>query len=230
VQNDKINIKVYAVCSKCPHKNDCKKPCEPVRYYLYDGESTAMEKIRGRDEQGRAILVNYGFNHEVEVRFSELEDSQSKQGKEKDFVEKKILNIQDSPFQSFEPQFLQTKIFIDRYLKGMSFEDIGKKHDISTKAAASISTSSKMRFLNLMRKFDTRQEGIKALNHKKYTLLDEQKFFLLNKVFGFTAREISAMFGGIDMKYISAAVGSLFKQYQKYFPEEPDLKEPEGTA
>jgi len=70
------------------------------------------------------------------------------------------------------------------------------------------------RLCKIIEALDARKEGLKAV--KSYGFTDEQKFFLLVCVFGFSGVEVAAMFNQ-DRKSVSRKVKRMADKYKALF-------------
>ena len=114
----------------------------------------------------------------------------------------------DSPFASFKPELKQTGIFIDRFFHNFSYEDLAVKYDISRDAAIKIYHAATKRLLEVLEALDGKKDlrnfdhWKKQVEERSGSLPKGQKWFLLNKLFGFRPSEIAEMEGKKDGSYV----------------------------
>ena len=105
----------------------------------------------------------------------------------------------DNPFASFKPKLKQTGIFIDRFFHNATYKDLAVKYDISRDAAIKIYHAATKRLLIVLEAMDGKKD-LRNLEHwrkqveeRSGSLPKGQKWFLLNKLFGFRPSEIAEM-------------------------------------
>lgn len=106
-----------------------------------------------------------------------------------------------SPFRSFEPQFKQTGIFIDRFFHKFSYENLAVKYEITELEAIKVYHNAVKRVLKVLQIMDQGQEARKREQYVKQTekrsgkLPKGQRWYLLNKLFELRPSEIAEMEG-----------------------------------
>jgi hypothetical protein len=111
----------------------------------------------------------------------------------------------ESPFRSFEPQFKQTGIFIDRFFHKFSYKDLAVKYEITDHDAIKVYHHAVNRVLDVLQIMDEgtearkREQYVKKTEERSGKLPKGQRWYLLNKLFGLRPSEIAEM-EGLDKK------------------------------
>ena len=178
---------MQGICSKCPHRSDCKVPCEPVRKFLAENGPDLWEKdIKGKN--GETITIFYGSKIVRNETFLLGTDSES------------ITFEGKNPFRQFEPKLVKTGIFVDRLFRGWSYSDLSVKYGLSSESVRKIYHSAKMRLFEVLealdsgkpRKFEHIKKKIEA---RSGHYPRGQKWYLLSKLFGLSPSEIATYEG-----------------------------------
>ncbi|WP_419655436.1 uncharacterized protein Dvar_45180 [Desulfosarcina variabilis str. Montpellier] len=205
-----------AICEKCLNRHHCKKPCFFVEQALRSEMALLME-----DKRGENTTVVYSMWNETRLSDFMPEDEQLENSKymavEPD-QERRLIPEDEVPIT---PKQLRTKIFYERFFRGKPNKELAEELGISTNYCSAIYAESRKRVLAVVEALDGRDYGLTNVQKSKYSFTDDEKYFLLAKVFGFSVREISRMPGTPALGTLKVKIKRLYDQYrQKYFDGE----------
>jgi len=106
------------ICEKCPHFSGCQSLCRPAQIYL-SNESLSVWEKKIINSEGEEITILYSRRGETPLSVMEYPD------------DKAFSTDNDSPFSSFDPALVQTRLFIDRFFFKFSVEDLSVKYDLT---------------------------------------------------------------------------------------------------
>lgn len=189
------------VCEKCYYGTTCEHPCRPVELNLKDGNLSVWTK-KTVDKNGREIEIIYSRSRERPQ--SSLSQGEDNRGRAALTNREQIAfsTENESPFTSFQPQLLQTGIFIDRFFRKMSYEDLSMKYELSESDCIKRFSYAVKRLYEILEALDKRDLITKQTEYWKQKVEERsgslpkgQKWYLLNKLFGLRPSEIAEMEG-----------------------------------
>jgi len=163
------------ICETCEKRESCKTPCKEVNNILWK-DNHVMERY-----YNDSIVVFPPFR---EVHFSAVNDYDVE-----DFA-----TTDAFPWSSENCELRKTAVFIDRFFNRMSYEEMSEKYCAPINTLRSAYFKCVSRLEETISVLDTRREGIKAVMKQKDVFSEDQKYFLLVDVFGFTGKEVAEMF------------------------------------
>jgi len=197
------------ICENCANSKYCRKPCRPVEKWLRDGQTLIFE-----DKQGD-VLISYGHWNEVRlsaIQPKDLGDKGSLYLSVEPDQEKRLIPEKEIPIK---PKQLQAKVFYERFFKGKKNEKLAGEIGIPANHCSAIYSEARKRILKIVEALDGRDFGLQGLKKTKHELTEDQKWFLMNKVFGFSIAEISRMPGTPHRRTINLKINRLFNEYQE---------------
>jgi hypothetical protein len=198
-------------CIKCRNKSICEKPCYFVETFL-------AQVTKGIDKQTGKNELTYFGNSYWEKRFSEFHPATLK---------KVVFEVADesepdlSPDQRFDdleytPQQKIAGVFYSRFFLGKSYQEIGEKYGIDHRHAASIYGQAKKRVLEIVKILDGRDRAVKWCHDlARNRFSKHEKAFLLNKVFGYSFKEIADILGYTGPDAIQHKVNGMANEVRK---------------
>ena len=210
--------------TKCHNASTCKRPCWFVETLLAQVTDGSLEK-----QTSDKTITHYG--HYWEKRFSSIHESTLKKIIES--VAGKPPDEDSEPDQrrtddiKFEPRQKTADIFYLRFFQGKSYDEISKKHGIDHRTAASIYSRGMKRVNAILEALDGRDKAMQfCVDRCRNSLTKHEKAFLLNKVFGFSFKEIAEILGYASPDAIQHKVNEMYQQYRKeYFPVKKSVYE-----
>lgn len=170
-------------CNACQDRCQCKTPCKTVKNILWK-DNRVMER------QYPDFIVCYPQRHEV--HFSELQDHQPE-----DFSDSDVI-----PWSSGDNRLRQTTVFVERFFNKVPCRELAERFGVKENTIVSMYARSVEQLEKIIDALDSRREGVKATKSSRFT--DDQKFFLLVSIFGFSGAEVARMFkrdeGRVDQK------------------------------
>ena len=115
-------------------------------------------------------------------------------------IEEKYEDLFEETFV-FSPQSLKTKVFVDRFFKGYSYQDLAEKYETSEDNVAKYYSNAVNRIFEVLEALDDQDMSLRRYNmaQSKIKNLKEInpniKYFLLRELFLLSPREISEMVG-----------------------------------
>jgi hypothetical protein len=188
------------LCQECAKRDKCKKTCKPVNDILWK-DNRVMEK------HYEDHIVSYPQRREV--RFSEIEDNRDPEGKPTtvdDFSDEDAFQ-----FSSADVRLRKTAVFIDRFFYQLSCADLADKYGVKPNSIVCLYRGAIADIEKIVSALDSRKEGLKAVKGSLFD--DHQKWFLLNRIFGFSCVEVGKMFD-VDQKVVQHRVNLMTKKYQ----------------
>lgn len=215
------------ICGKCHNHEKCKRPCWFIEKLLAQVTDGSLEK-----QTSDNTLMHFG--HHREKRFSEIHEAT---------LNKMIAKVcgevtQDEPEEdqrrsgdiAFEPSQNISDIFYMRFFQGKSYVEIGEKYGVDHRTAAGLYSQAVKRVNVILEALDGRDRAIRwCLNRQKNNLTKHEKAFILNKVFGFSFREIAEVLGYAGPDAIQHKVNEMYQKFRKeHLPEKPSRSVYEG--
>jgi len=183
------------LCSLCNQFDECKTPCKAVNAVLWK-DNRVMER-RFPDH-----IVCYPQGKEV--HFSELQDHQID-----DFSNDDVI-----PWSSGDARLRKTAVFVERFFNKTSCKELADKFGVRENTIVAMYRDAVESVEKIIEALDSRREGVKATKGDRFT--DDQKFFLLVSVFGFSGAEVSRMFNK-DNHMVNQKVKHLADKYEALF-------------
>ena len=185
------------MCEKCRKRKSCKIPCAPVENLLQFDNRGASERLNRNENTITLFPVN-----RREMRETELLGLAETGGKDQDAVDFIFSTDNDKAFTIPNPQKDKTAVFVYKFFKGFSYEDIAVMMDKPVNNVRQLYRQAKARMLKALKALDTR-DGIihKAENILKVSeeatgkLPNYQKWFIMNKCLGLSPGEIARIEG-----------------------------------
>ncbi len=182
------------MCTTCSKRSTCRTLCKPARDYAnQDGKVYELQ-----DEDKIKVYPKW---NEVQASTAQANENDSKEVQE-NYLESFADDPDSNPFSEFTPANLVTQVFIHRFFKRWSYEDIAVKFDLKDVDAAN---SIYKRALARMK------DGLEIIDHKNFAqqnaitslknsttaqqLNDAQKDYLLYSTFGLDIESICTITG-----------------------------------
>lgn len=208
---------VRGVCDKCKNKTACSRPCWFLEMLLSDVTDGSLEKPTSEKE-----LIHFG-NSYWETRFSEMHPATLKK------LVFDLVQVDPEPEADpdrrfddleFAPEQKTADVFYMRFFQGKSYQEIGEKHGINHRDAASLYSEGRKRVIEILKMLDGRDKALKFCNDRtRIRFTKYEKAFLLNKIFGFSFREVAEILGcGPD--WIRHRVNDMANGYKEAFKGE----------
>ena len=191
-------------CDGCPKYGKCKTPCEEAKKVLW-------ERGRTMERWQKDKIVIYPRNREI--NFSQLEI--------KGIDDADDFALHDTiPWSSEDRRLMKTKVFIERFFNRVPCAELAEKYGVKENTIICMYRDAVKSIEKIIAAMDARKHGLKAVkNSKRFT--DDQKYFLLTYVFGFSGREVGEMFNTTRQKVdaktrrLADRYGALFEGEQK---------------
>jgi len=161
------------LCENCEKRNQCTTPCKAVNAILWD-QNQVYER-----HYNDSIVVFPPFR---EVHFSAVND-----------YEVEDFSTDDTfPWSSESTKPDKATIFVERFFKKTPRSELAERFGTTEQHIDIMFTKSKYAIEKIVKILAARKEGIKAAKLDRFT--EDQKYFLLVDVFGFTGKEVAEMF------------------------------------
>ena len=183
------------LCDICNQRPECKTPCTAVNAILWK-DNRVME----RHYQDHIVC----YPQRKEVHFSELKDFQID-----DFSNDDVI-----PWSSGDARLRKTAVFVERFFNKTSCKELADKFGVRENTIVAMYRDAVESVEKIIEALDSRREGVKATKGDRFT--DDQKFFLLVSVFGFSGAEVSRMFNK-DNHMVNQKVKHLADKYEALF-------------
>lgn len=200
-------------CLDCSTRSECKKPCKPVNDILWK-DNRVME--RHYDD----MIICYPQRHEV--HFSELQDYQPENFSDSDVI----------PWASGDYRLTQTKVFVERFFHKVPCKELADRFDVKENTIVGMYARAVEQLEKIIEALDARREGVKAVRGDRFN--EDQKYFLLVSIFGFSGAEVARMFNR-DHSRVSLKIKRMTDNYSAAFSgqapkEETLIDDPPITA
>jgi len=196
-------------CNECSERDTCTAPCATVNAILWH-ENRIMEKSGEKD------TVCFPMNKEV--HFCECASYKLDRATE------------GVPWSSGDARLRKTAVFIERFFNKTPCKELAERYGVTENTIVSIYGDAVESLNKIIDTLDARKGGIKAMKPDRFT--EDQKYFLLVSVFGFTRAEVARMFnrcrGMVDQKVkrMSDRYGAAFSGENKKESPIDDLPMP----
>lgn len=197
------------LCETCEHREQCQTPCKAVRALLWK-DNRVMERIY------QDMIVTYPQGHET--RFSEAKIT--RRGVTTDFNIEQVPDNQVVPWSSEDMRLTQTAVFVERFFNKTPCRVLAERYGVKENTIVCMYANAVKRIDKILKTLDARKEGLKALKPDKFT--EDQKYFLLVSVFGFSGSEVARMFN-LPHQKVNKTVKRMADKYQALF-EGPAVK------
>jgi len=182
-------------CDTCAKREECKKPCQEVVKLLW-----ADNRIMERHYIDRIVC----YPRNGEVHFTELEERQIE-----DFSTDDVI-----PWSSEDLRLRKTTVFVERFFNKVPCKVLADKFGVKENTIVCMYKQAVEQIEKLIEVLDSRREGIKAMKPDIFS--DDQKYFLLCCIFGFSQAEVARMFGK-DKDMVNKKVKRLRDKYEELF-------------
>ena len=183
-------------CDDCSHFDTCKKLCDAVNKILW-------ENNRVMERHFRNAIICYPVNEEV--HFSEITEQQIDEMSTDDVI----------PWSSGEYRLRQTQVFVDRFFNKIPCKDIAERFGVKENTIVCMYKTAVEQLNQIVEKLDAKKNLGRATIDR---FTEEQKWFLLHAVFGFTQIEIAEMFGK-KKQFVNKRVKRMSDKYGALFQE-----------
>jgi hypothetical protein len=182
-------------CANCEDRDICQTPCKPVQTLLW-----VDNRIMERTYENVVVV----YPKQEEIHFSTLEERQINHFSDTDTV----------PWSSGDFRLTKTRVFVERFFNKTPCKVLAERYGVKENTIVCMYKQAVEQIQRLIQVLDARKEGIKAMKPDRFT--DDEKFFLLHYVFGFTQIEIARMFKR-DKNVINQKIKRLGDKYEKLF-------------
>lgn len=184
------------LCETCEQRETCQTPCKAVNAILWK-DNRVMERHFGDH------IVCYPQNKEI--HFSEVKDYEIERSN--DAV----------PWSSGDARLRQTVVFIERFFNKVPCKELAARFGVKENTIVCMYARSVESLEKIIAAMDARREGMKATRGTdRFT--DDQKFFLLVYVFGFSQTEVGRMFN-LDHRRVNLKVKRMADRYEALFKD-----------
>jgi len=118
-------------------------------------------------------------------------------------------------FRSGKARLKRTAVFIDRFFYKRSIQDLAEKYGVKKNTIACMYRDAVNQINKILDILDQRRKGLKAVSHRN-RLSDDEKYFLLIHVFGFSCSEVAEMME-ISPKALTQRMNRRFKGYREQY-------------
>ncbi len=186
------------LCETCGHREQCQTPCKAVKALLWK-DNRVMERVFG----------NNCLSREREVHFSEA----------KNFDIEDVADTATVPWSSGDFRLRKTTVFVERFFNKVPCKDLAERFGVKENTIVCMYAQAVEDVQRIIEALDARKAGLKATKPDRFT--EDQKYFLLVSVFGFSGTEVARMFNKNRNRVIWRSCDA--DRYQALF-EEPDVK------
>ena len=196
-------MKVKPLCSKCSHRGFCQDPCHPVELLLDD----VSAKYFAEYDQGGQVLVK-NWRQRYFYQHTSSEDGQTEQIE--DFLDapENRLGLDVDPNTS-----LTTKVFCGRVWYGRSRDELSVELNRTPRTLDTYYRRAKDRVARILEFMTRREAAVCWQKNTRHNLSDEQKGFILYKIFGLPYREVKTIIDVPSFKQFSRTMRRLEKSY-----------------
>lgn len=188
-------METMGLCKDCERREWCKTPCAKVNDLLWK-DNRVMER------HYEDMIVCYPQNKEV--HFSELKPHQLDNFSTDDVV----------PWKTDDLRLRKSTVFVERFFNKVPCKELAERFNIKENTIVCMYKQAVDQIKKVVKAMDSRREGLKAVRPDKFN--DDQKFFLLVSVFGFSQAEVARMFKR-DKNMLNKKVKRLSEKYEAAF-------------
>lgn len=191
-------------CNNCQEREQCQTPCKAVKSILWANNHVMERHFPDR--------IEVYPQHVKEVQFSEIEDSQLDKFSTADVI----------PWSSGDLRLRKTSVFVERFFNKVSCKELAERFGVKENTIVCIYAQALEHVERIIKALDARKEGMKATKADRFT--EEQKYFLLTSVFGFSQAEVARMFKR-DRNRVNLIVKSMADRFETFFSGQEPKKE-----
>ena len=201
-----------AYCGTCEQHAHCTSPCAAVNQILWH-DNRVMER------HSHDAIVVYPQNGEVHL--SAVHPARLKTAEGNGF-----------PWSGTDCRLTKTAVFVERFFHKTPCKDLAEKFNVEENTIVTMYHQAVEQIGHIIEALDARREGLKAVKVERFS--DEQRFFLLVCVFGFSRAEVARMFG-CGRRGVWRRVKRIADRFEKLFAsegrnEETPLDDPPMSA
>lgn len=199
----------HAVCSECTNREKCKRPCKEVERILRS-ENRVMER------HYPDYIVCYPKREEV--HFSDLVETKFKDSGKALKAPDDFSNEEAFQFATDDLTLRKTQIFIERFFNRIPVAILAEHYGVTKNSIVTIYKQAIEHIEKLVDAMESRRAGLKAVKSGRFS--DDQKWFLLVHIFGFSAAEVARMFNrdrnvlGQKIKRMADSYAALFEGHE----------------
>jgi len=145
-----------------------------------------------------------------EVRFSEISQEQIDNFTTSDVV----------PWASGDLRLRKTIVFVERFFNKTPCKVLADRFGVKENTIVCMYQQAVEQLEKIVEKMDSRKEGIKAMKADKFN--EDQKYFLLVAVFGFSQAEVARMFRR-NKDTVNKKVKRMSDRYEAVFSEQVEV-------
>jgi len=116
---------------------------------------------------------------------------------------------------------IQAKIFYERFFRQKDNKDLAEELGIAENVCSAAYQQARERIMRIVEALDGRDYGLKHIQKKGCHFTEYERYFLLNKAFGFSVAEIARMPGAPKMVNLKARLRRMYNQYRKRYLDCP---------
>ncbi|WP_419661505.1 uncharacterized protein Dvar_19390 [Desulfosarcina variabilis str. Montpellier] len=198
----------HAICEDCQKRDRCRRPCKEVERILWS-ENRVME----RHYPDHIVC----YPKRGEVHFSELTETKFKDSGKVQKSADDFSNDDAIEFNTDDLTLRKTQVFVDRFFNRMPVSILADKYGVKENSISTIYKQAIEQVGKLVDAMESRRAGLKAVKAGRFT--DDQKWFLLAHVFGFSQAEIARMFN-LSPNIVHSRVKRMTDRYACLFEHE----------
>jgi hypothetical protein len=180
------------LCTRCAHREECGVPFALVEMFLAY-ENQAVYERTGVLASGEAVTIL--LKHPKEIRESDFPRISTTDENPVD-----MFATGENPFAGFDPQWKQTRLFIDRFFHNWTFKDLAVKYDLTLTVARQMHNQAVRRLREALKNMDSYKgknfDAFRAKVEERSGAFPEGlRLYFLNKLFQLRPAEIAKLEG-----------------------------------
>ena len=184
------------LCNDCDRRGWCITPCAKLNDVLWRDNRVFMERHYSDK------IICYPKNKEL--RFSELEPQQIDKFSTEDVF----------PWNRDDLRLRKTTVFVERFFNKVPCKELAERFGVKENTIVCIYKQAVEHIERIIKTLDSRREGLKATKKGKFK--EDEKYFLLVSIFGFSQAEVARMFKK-DQNVLGKKINRLTNKYEAAF-------------
>ena len=194
-------------CIDCAKFKDCTVPCLPVENYLAREDAKYLKDVPL--ERGETLIVN------TKQRYFPTGPKDPR-------------NLDNTPDTDdnglgqfhFEPKTTWSRVFYERAILRHSYDEIAQRLNMKRRSVITAYHAAQKRMLEIVDRMENRKRGMIFQRREKDHLTDEQIWWILHRIFGYSYQDITKHFGAYHPVVVSRKVKQLQKKFKsRYYRE-----------
>jgi transposase len=120
------------------------------------------------------------------------------------------------PWSGTDCRLTKTAVFVERFFHKTPYKELAERFGVTENTVVTMYRQAVEQVGKIIEALDARREGLKAVREPGRRLTEEERYFLLVKVFGFSMAEVARMFN-LDRRRVGQRLKRMAERYGGLF-------------